>query len=153
MHVYRDTGHKAWLSRRSLDRKTHCCWPRKPLLPVLEAVLVVIPGGSHVSVGLGSRIFAGLPEARMKWRERLGIRPTTITVATEGFSSAFYTTCFGFRKGWRLLHFFTVNELLWKNITFSRAVTYSQNELSIQPLHVRRLLCFLQHGLHGCTPP
>ena len=31
----------------------------------------------------------------MKWRERLGIRPTTITVATEGFSSAFYTTSFG----------------------------------------------------------
>ena len=82
-----------------------------------------------------------------------GNSPYHDKVATEGLSSAFYTTSFGFRKGWRLLHFFTVNELHWKSITFSGAVTYSQNEMSIQPLHVRRLLYFLQHGLHGCTPP
>jgi hypothetical protein len=37
-------------------------------------------------------------------------------IATEGFSSAFYTTSFGFRKGWRLLHFFTINELHWKRL-------------------------------------
>ena len=41
------------------------------------------------------------------------------------------------------LHFFTVNKLYWIIVTFSRAVTYSQNEMSIQPLHARRLLYFL----------
>ena len=45
-----------------------------------------------------------------------GNSPYHDKVATEGFSSAFYTTSFGFRKGWRLLHFFTVNELLWKKL-------------------------------------
>jgi hypothetical protein len=55
--------------------------------------------------------------------------------------------------GWRLLHFLIVNELLWKSITFSRAATYSQNEMPIQPLHARRLLYFYTYGLHGCTPP
>ena len=71
----------------------------------------------------------------MKWRERLGIRPTTITVATEGFSSAFYTTSFGLEAP-TLLH---RQRAPLEEITFSGAVTYSQNEMSIQPLHVRRL--------------
>jgi hypothetical protein len=79
-----------------------------------------------------------------------GNSPYHDKVATEGFSSAFYTTCFGFRKGWRLLHFFAVNELHWKSITFSGAVTYSQSEMSIQPLSrpgtAKGLFCLAASG-------
>jgi hypothetical protein len=54
------------------------------------------------------------------WEFALPLQATRLQLATEGFSSTFYTTIV---LGWRLLHFFIVNEptleLLWKSINFS----------------------------------
>jgi hypothetical protein len=51
--------------------------------------------------------------------KRLGIRPTTTRLQLRVSAVRFAPLVLG----WRLLHFFIVNELLWKSITFSGAVT------------------------------
>jgi hypothetical protein len=91
----------------------------------------------------------------MKWKSGWEFCFTTIKVATRVSTVVRFTPLVLASEiaGGSRLHFFTVNKLYWIIVTFSRAVTYSQSEMSIQPLHVRRLLYFLQHGLHGCTPP